>query len=1283
MTAALGALGVQAQASPAYGVFQGREFMQVGDFVFTTMPSRPAYWECWAHGLPADGITEATVTTPTGSTVEMQVDASAGSAVGGEDFMNASQRAAEFPDGIYAMAFIRADGSSYRVDCLQATAPAPEHPRFLGLPREDLKAGTDLQLTWEPSPGLGPDDFQILTVRAFNFAAASGWMYLTPWFGQPGALSGLSTSVTVPGSLLKPGDFMTVTLTVYRVVQRETAADGVALAGSATGISTTMNVPDEPHDSDVVRYRVAHTRIFQQEGASAPVSVSERGFEFVASAWGRDSGRLTNVTLLLPTGSQPGFVASPGSLLWEARSSHATEAELLAAAPPGSYPWWFEGTAQGSQTAPMTVALGTWPGPVSVANWDAIQTNSFTNDVVLRWTPPAGITTSAQIEFSVADADGSIVYRRPSDEGDDAIIPAIAGELTIPADSLQDGDDYEGRLLLVEVRSEDTLSLEGATGTVVQGAETRFPLGSRVAPPIEIPSPVLPLAAIDEDYLGQIEGFGGRGDLTWTIVNGALPKGLGLAASGLISGIPCASGVFTFTVRATDMLGNFAERVVVMETTGILQPLTISTTAFPVVGDGVFSLFPVIHTGGVRPFHWSVVEGRLPTGLSLHAASGLIHGIAEEAGDFPFTVELEDGAGQTQRQALRLQVPSVVENPRLRITGLQVVAGRGLRLGLSTVPDELVTVEFSTDLRTWQPLITGNLPADQSLEWAPPATAGPVFYRALRGRPEPEYQPVSIQPVLDATATVGALLTSSGTSLALSDSRGIEYRLDVPTNAVLEAVTIRMSLLEAAAGLPSDIGFLAGVTLAPEGLRLLRAATLTIRFPGPLSENAMGFAFDENGADFHLYPGEVAGNVITFPIAHLSGAMAGTGPGTGMSTAALERAGSGGTMSLKAACNSQSTAESWIAMLVRSDLGGREMLWPTFYDWFDGTISPHLKAAAGNDELLWFASDEFCAFVNLLDRYILQDPTNNDGISQHAVTLRNKGWRLLAKAYANAVNRSHSRCVTEYRAFQAIRMMKIARAARALGLGQHLSQPDFFSEGRMLDRFQRAFRFEVEIFSRVDIKPTGGGRFTARVLSKKCPIETQEYPEDGDEFVLANGTPKDLTSEYWRLKSEGDRITAVVTTGQLIPVRLTLRPNYPVEDRPERCSQGTTWNDPTEPDIILILDAKDPVQKMTVHTKYGPRTLPVGSSNWHEVFKLFHALQLVNEVDANGAVHMYSVELEGEEDWKYLAKEEFAKARFSGPPKYAEEVGDQATEETTVLLHHAPKALTGADTTVP
>ena len=874
------------------------------------------------------------------------------------------------------------------------------------------------------------------------------------------------------------------------------------------------------------------------------------------------------------------------------------------------------------------------------------------------------------MELVVTDSDGRIVLRHPDLLEAELPARAAAREITIPEQTLADGEDYEARLRLLRTVHEDRTTLEGVRGQVVRATEIRFPLGSRVAPPLEIPSPMLPLGAVGEDYLAQLQAEGGREPLRWTLASGSPPRGILLEESGLLHGVPYAGGVSTLGLRVTDALGNTAVKTALLLVTGVLQPLDIQPASLPKVGDGVFCLLPLEPGGGARPFRWSIVDGRLPRGLGLHPDSGLIHGIAEEAGRFPIVVQVEDGAGQSQRRTFDLEVPSVIENPTLRITGLGQLPGRSFRLGLNSVPEERFTVEYSTDLRSWTPLTTGTLAPDGTMAWEAPVD-GPVFYRARRGDPEPRFNPVTIQITPDPATTAQTLLSPTGAVLSLRDARGVQYRLEIPPNAVLQPVPVSMTVLGAARGLPFEIGFLAGVSFAPEGLRLLSAATLTLEFPGPVPENITGFAFQGDGGDFHLYPGAASGNTFTLPVAHFSGAMAGiASPG-----------GRDQMMSLNTACKTQSSAEGWIGVMARSD-ASREKLWPLFYEWFEGAVSPHLKAAAGNDELLWLATDEFCAFVNLLDRYILKDASNNDGISQRAVTLRNKGWRMLARAFASAVNRSHARCVTEYRPFQAIRMMKLAAAARGLGLGQHLSQPDFFSEGRMLGRYKRAFRFEVELFSRVDIRSEKGGRFTTRVRSEKCPIEARDYEDDSDEYELVLGTPKSLTSEYWRLNQKGERITPVITAGKLIPVRLTLRPNYPAGPQ-DRCSQGTTWNDPANPDIIAVLDAQDPVQKLTAHTRHGPKTLPVGSSNWHTLFKLFHALQLVDEVDAGGAVHKQSVKLEGEEVWEYQARKEFAKARFTGPPEYAENLAGQADEETTVQLYHAPRPLTGSDTSVP
>jgi Putative Ig domain len=60
---------------------------------------------------------------------------------------------------------------------------------------------------------------------------------------------------------------------------------------------------------------------------------------------------------------------------------------------------------------------------------------------------------------------------------------------------------------------------------------------------------------------GNLFADGGVPGYTWTLRSGQLPPGLRLTASpGRITGTPTTRGTFTFTVRATDTRGVFAER---------------------------------------------------------------------------------------------------------------------------------------------------------------------------------------------------------------------------------------------------------------------------------------------------------------------------------------------------------------------------------------------------------------------------------------------------------------------------------------------------------------------------------------------------------------------------------------------------------------------------------------------------------------------------------------------------------------------------------------------------
>jgi hypothetical protein len=140
----------------------------------------------------------------------------------------------------------------------------------------------------------------------------------------------------------------------------------------------------------------------------------------------------------------------------------------------------------------------------------------------------------------------------------------------------------------------------------------------------------------------------------------------------------------------------------------------------------------------------------------------------------------------------------------------------------------------------------------------------------------PQPRPLSVDVAPDSSRAVSQLVSASGGSLAAIAADGTVFTLEIPSGALLSDELITMTPLASIGGLPFSGGLAGGVQLDPEGLRLLKPATLRIEPATAVSDaERTGFAYRAAGQEFHLHPSSSAGGAITLELLHFSGYGAG------------------------------------------------------------------------------------------------------------------------------------------------------------------------------------------------------------------------------------------------------------------------------------------------------------------------------------------------------------------------------------------------------------------------
>lgn len=183
-----------------------------------------------------------------------------------------------------------------------------------------------------------------------------------------------------------------------------------------------------------------------------------------------------------------------------------------------------------------------------------------------------------------------------------------------------------------------------------------------ITPVLSITTATLPDGAVNTAYTATLASAGGSPAVTWTVSAGTLPTGLNLnATTGVISGTPTVAGKIDFSVTATDHSTPPQTPEVALSITIAPAPFVITTTTLNNGTIGSVYNTTLQATGGTPPISWSVTLGSLPTGLTLHSATGIIDGTPTGSpATTNFTVTGTDSGSPVQTQTQALSITTTV-----------------------------------------------------------------------------------------------------------------------------------------------------------------------------------------------------------------------------------------------------------------------------------------------------------------------------------------------------------------------------------------------------------------------------------------------------------------------------------------------------------------------------------------------------------------------------------------------------------------------------------------------
>lgn len=394
------------------------------------------------------------------------------------------------------------------------------------------------------------------------------------------------------------------------------------------------------------------------------------------------------------------------------------------------------------------------------------------------------------------------------------------------------------------------------------------------------------------------------------------------------------------------------------------------------------------------------------------------------------------------------------------------------------------------------------------------SSGGGTGWLAAKGRP------VQLDLTFEPERGRAKEITPAGGTISATSSDGTRFELRIPEGALVYSERISVIPISSVHGLPLSGGSIAAVHLKPDGLRLMKPATLSIRPRAkvPVSEQ-VAFAYTGNGSDAYLYPLSPDPRRIEMPIFHFSGYGLGQAAPNDPGRKALQVAADKFAR-LQSQASEIMAAERALELAddaAASDWGAR--LAPLYLEYYDRVLRQLMITAESDERMAECALQEFFSWmrqIQLLGLVPDGDPEPERGAKDDVYSkLERRASQgsasvsvIVNNAYKKRTAAAVKRCREEHDFLAVNEILGLERQVELLGGESNFAEA--------VDEIRKCLTFEVEFRSVIEQKtPTGGMYYhtvakvplSVDILSNEHPTARLEY-----EAFRASGNPaKNLT----------------------------------------------------------------------------------------------------------------------------------------------------------------------------